>query len=192
MRILLTLVASSVLHLACAKKEELAVLPRAEKSAALEAKNSQEKPLRRLAYEHTVSVDTTQDKLQDLFALLQKKCSELSDDACEVLESRVSTGRNPHASLRLRVKPRGVVKVISLLNQSGTVVEQSTVAEDLAAPIASTDQNLALKSDYRAKLETLRKQAGNDIDALIKINRELAQVQSDIDVLTGTSANLLR
>ena len=192
MRILLALLTACVLLAACAKHEESAVLPMAEKSSAFEAKNPQERPPRRLAYEHSVSVDTAEDKLQDLFASIQKQCAELSEEVCEVLESRVSSGRNPHASLKLRLKPGGVPKVISLLEQGGTVVEQSTVAEDLAAPMADADRHLAQKSDYRAKLEALRKQAGNDIDALIKIQRELSQVQSEIEVLTGTGAILRR
>jgi hypothetical protein len=192
MRTLLTLLASTFLLLACAKKEDSTVLASAQRAAPLETKVLEERPVRRLAYEHSVSVDTTEEKLQELFATVQTKCREFSADACEILESRVSTGRSPSASLKLRLKPAGVQRIVALLNQGGTVVEQSTTAEDLAAPIADTQRRLALKTDYRSKLEELRKLSANDVEALIKVNRELSEVQSEIEALTGTNANLLR
>ena len=46
--------------------------------------------------------------------------------------------------------------------------------------------------DYRAKLETLREKAGNDVDALIKIQRELAQTQSELETIEGTHARLMQ
>jgi glycine cleavage system regulatory protein len=192
MRTLLTLLASTFLLLACAKKEESTAFAPAERAARLETKVLEERPIRRLAYEHFVSVDTTEQRLQELFATIQARCREFSADACEVLESRISTGRSPSASLKLRLKPAGVQRIVALLNQGGTVVEQSTTAEDLAAPIADTQRRLALKTDYRAKLEELRKLSAKDVEALIKVNRELSEVQSEIEALTGTNTNLLR
>ena len=46
--------------------------------------------------------------------------------------------------------------------------------------------------DYRSKLEALRDRAGNDIDSLIKVNKELAQVQSELEAVTGNHAHLMQ
>ena len=192
MRTILALMVTVLLLLACAKKEDSAAFGVAGAPASLEARVQEAKPARRLAYEHTVIVDTAEEKLQELFSTVQSKCREFTADACEILESRVSTGRTPHASLKLRLKPAGVQRILAVLNQGGTVVEQSTTAEDLAVPIADTQRRLSLKTDYRSKLEDLRKQASKDIDALIKVNRELSDVQSEIEALNGTNTNLLR
>ncbi len=192
MRTLITLLLATTFLLACARKEESATFTAAERPAPLETKIIEERPARRLAYEHAVEVDTSEERLHELFTTVQTKCREFSADACEVLESRVSTGRVPYASLKLRLKPSGVQRIFALLSRGGTVVEQSTTAEDLAAPIADTQRRLALKTDYRSKLEALHQRAGNDIEALIKVNRELSEVQSEIEVLTGSNANLLR
>ena len=45
---------------------------------------------------------------------------------------------------------------------------------------------------YRSKLEGLLGRASTDVDALIKVNRELAQVQSELESMTGTQSNLMR
>lgn len=65
-------------------------------------------------------------------------------------------------------------------------------AEDLAAPIGDSAKKLAMLNDYRSKLEALRGNASQNIDALIKVNQELAQVQSDIESLSGERAHLIQ
>ena len=68
----------------------------------------------------------------------------------------------------------------------------STSAEDLAGPIQDTAKQLAMLTDYRSKLEALRSRSNNDVDALIKLNRELADTQSQIEALTGEQAQLVQ
>jgi hypothetical protein len=192
MRTLLTFLVFSFLLSACAKKED-SIAPAMDLLAApKEVQSLEMRRVRRLAYEHFISVDTTEERLQELFATVQTKCREFSAEACEILASTLSTGRSPTASLKLRIQPAGVQRIVALLSQGGTIVDQSTTAEDLAAPIADTQRRLALKTDYRSKLEELRKQSANDIESLVKVHRELSEVQSEIEALTGANANLLR
>src|SRR5262245_45964119 len=79
-----------------------------------------------------------------------------------------------------------------MLSSQGKVTSLATTAEDLAGPIEDTAKQLAMLTDYRSKLEALRGRGSNDVDALIKLNRELADVQSQIEALSGSQARLVQ
>ncbi|WP_088966757.1 DUF4349 domain-containing protein [Vogesella sp. LIG4] len=89
-------------------------------------------------------------------------------------------------------RPPGIRSIVAALGKQATVTNQSTSAEDLAQPIADAGKKLAMLRDYRARLEALRERAGSDVDALIKVNRELAQVQSELESSAGEQAYLLQ
>ncbi|WP_020161540.1 MULTISPECIES: DUF4349 domain-containing protein [Methylobacter] len=145
-----------------------------------------------LAYEHSLSVDTEEQKVAEAFEAAQAACRGAADELCTILESRVSSGRAASASLKFRAKPNGIRKIVATLSKQAEVTNQSTTAEDLEAPIADAEKKLAMLKDYRSMLEALRGRAGNDIDALIKVNRELAQVQSELEASGGTHAHLVQ
>lgn len=166
----------------CSKKEEsLSVAP----DGASRGKTSQY-----LAYEHSISIETEENKVTAIFDASQAACRQASGDSCVVLESRINTGPAAYASLKIRATPAGIRKLIATLNKQGDVTDQSTTAEDLAVPIGDTAKKLAMLNDYRTKLEALRNRSNNDVDALIKLNKELAQVQSELEAATGTQAHL--
>ena len=171
----------------CAKKEGSgAPMPAPSGSKVAEAVN------RTLAYEHQITIDTDETNITAVFNASLAACQLAAADFCVVLESRTTGGRYPSAALKFRAKPAGIQKLIGALSQQGHVVSQSTTAEDLGGPIGDNEKKVALLSDYRTKLELLRGRASNEIDALIKVNKELAQVQSDLEALQGTHSNLKR
>src|SRR5262249_51799679 len=145
-----------------------------------------------LAYQHSITIDTEEQKVGAVFEAAQTACREASADLCVLLESHVSTVRSASASLKFRAKPSGIQKLIAALAMQGEVTPQSTTAEDLASPIEDTAKKLAMLTDYRVKLEALHGRASRDVDALIKLNRELAQVQSDLEAMSGTYAHLMQ
>ncbi len=145
-----------------------------------------------LAYEHSLSVDTEEQKVVTIVEAAQAACRQAADELCAVLESRVSSGRAASASLKFRAKPNGIRKIVAALSKQADVTNQSTTAEDLEAPIADAAKKLAMLKDYRSKLEALRGRASNDVDALIKVNRELAQVQSELEASEGRHARLVQ
>jgi flagellar biosynthesis chaperone FliJ len=147
---------------------------------------------RYLAYEHTVAIDTKDDSVVSLFDAAQAVCREAVAESCAILEAQVSRGETTYASLRFRAKPEGIRKLLALLSARGEVSSQSTTAEDLAGPIEDTAKKLAMLTDYRAKLEELLARSKNEVDALIKLNRELAETQSQIETLSGTQARLVQ
>lgn len=145
-----------------------------------------------LAYEHAISIEADEQNLPIILEAGQAACRDASGDACSILESRLSTGRTPFAFLKIRAQPNAIKKIVAALNKRGVITEQSTTAEDLAAPIADVAKKLAMLKDYRSNLENLRARASSDVDSLIKLSRELAQVQAELEAAQGSHAFLLQ
>jgi hypothetical protein len=147
---------------------------------------------RYLAYEHSVAIDTDDDKVATLFDAAQSACREAVAESCAILDARVTRSEASYATLRFRAKPAGIRKLLAMLSDQGKVTSLATTAEDLAGPIEDTAKQLAMLTDYRSRLEALRGRGSNDVDALIKLNRELADVQSQIEALSGSQARLVQ
>ena len=144
---------------------------------------------RRLAYEHSVDIDTAPDKVAALYADGLRACREAAA-ACTLLESRIDSEPDAAASLKFRAKPDVIPTLIAAMGHQAQLAHQSTRVEDLSGPIADTARELAMLEDYRSRLEALRSRAGNDVDALIKVNRELAEIQSKHETADGKRALL--
>ncbi len=171
----------------CAPQEASVGAAPAAATARAEGQSS-----RFMAYEHFVSVEAEEARISEIFEAVRAACYEVAEERCVLLESRLDSGTQATASLRLRASAAGVQRILELLARVGEVSRQSTVAEDLAAPIADAEKKLAMLKDYRAKLQGLLGRASQDVDALIKVNRELAQVQSEIEALAGEHAHLMQ
>jgi hypothetical protein len=174
----------------CSRKEESGVV--AAPAPAQPVAKAPGKASRYLAYQHTLHIDTEEHKIAAVFEAAQATCRDIASDLCTVLESRINTGREAYASLTFRATPGGIQKLIAALSQQSDITDQSTSAEDLAGPIEDSAKKLALLNDYQSKLEALRSNAKTDVDALIKVNKELAQVQSDIEAAAGKKAQLMQ
>ncbi len=185
-RVLLTMLILTTM-VGCSKSIESGVT-----TPALSMAKSSNNASRYLAYQHSIQLETDEQKIPEIFESALASCREASDDLCTVLESRINTGRSASASLKFRAKPTGIQKLIGILGKRAEITNQSTTAEDLAAPIEDTAKKLTMLNDYRAKLEVLRNRANNDVEALIKVTRELSQVQSELEAVTGKNAQLMQ
>ena len=145
---------------------------------------------RQLAYEHTVSFDAEPERLPAIHATDLAACREAGADACTLLESRIDSEPKAEAVLKLRAKPQVIPRLVAAMGNRAELAHQSTRAEDLSGPIADTGRRLAMLQNYRDRLEDMRNRAGSDIDALIKVNHELAEVQSRLEEADGMRAQL--
>ena len=143
-----------------------------------------------LAYVRAVDVETAADQVAHVFESTQAACAAATADPCVVLDARLSTGREPDAKLVLRAAPAGVRRILEGLRAAGGVISESASAEDLATPIADGERRIAMLRDYRDALVALRARGGNDIGALMKVNQELAEVQSQLESAAGDAARL--
>ncbi len=169
---------------ACSQPHGGGMMVPAEVVAPKEARTST------LALEHSLSLDVEEGQLSTVFEQGLAACKGAVAESCVVLESRIHSGRTSSGSLKFRAQAAGIKKIITALSKQAKVSSQSTTAEDLAAPIADGAKRLAMLKDYRAQLEVLRGRANNDVDSLIKLSHELAQVQSELEAAEGTQARL--
>lgn len=157
-------------------------------------------PARRtLAYSHSLAVDVTEEKVTPTFEAGQAACRAMTVELCTVLNAQLNgpeTGQPDRAhlaasaTLTMRALPPAIPKLIAAFATRGEVTRQSTRAEELSGPLEDQAKKLALLKDYRERLEALRGRAANDIDGLIKINHELAQVQGELEAAAGKQAEL--
>lgn len=187
----------AVALVACGQQDMRALAPAsgvADKTFQESSASAQSTPSARqfLAYEHWLTVDASETEVAGIYRQSLATCQSLPDAGCVVLDSRLSTGRQSNAAIKMRVRPEFVKKISESLRKLGEITHQSTTVEDLATPIGDAEKKLAMLTSYRTQLEGLRGKANNDIDAAIKITKELAQVQSDLEALTGEHAHLLK
>lgn len=178
------LFAMILLTSACSRNQGGALMEAADVTAP------KEKSVSTLALEHNLSLEVEAEQLTTVFERGLAACREAVSESCNVLESRINSGRIHSGILKFRAQPAGIKKIINALSKESKVATQSTTAEDLAAPIADGAKRLAMLKDYRTQLEALRGRANNDVDALIKLSHELAQVQSELEAAEGTQARL--
>lgn len=173
---------------ACAKKEELST----STLSASKNESATDNPSQYLAYEHSINLDVEEKKIASLYEAAQLTCREATIDQCVILASNLDTGRRFSAEIKFRAKPSGIKKLIAIFDSEDEIISQSVTAEDLARPIEDAAKKLAMLNDYRSKLEGLRGQASSNIDTLIKVHKELALVQSEIETMTGERAHLVQ
>lgn len=143
-----------------------------------------------LAYQHHINLQTEAEQVPAIFKRLIAVCSAAPEQQCQLLESKLNTSEYVSSSLKFRAPAATIQQLMAATAELGQVTEQATTAEDLQAPIADTEKQSQLLLDYRQRLEGLRERAKNDLDALIKVNKELAQVQAEIEAISGKAAHL--
>lgn len=185
-RIFLLLLAA--LLAACSSKREL---PAGNAPKLAEARVDHKRATG-VAYEHEVELEVPASHTRQVFDAVQQACAALPEHGCTLLGASIRSGTTPGADVRMRVTPDGVNKVLRALDGHGKVVEQSTKGEDLAEPIHDGERKMAMLTAYRDKLQTLAGQRALDPEALIKLNRALAEVQSEIDNAATSKAQLRR
>jgi hypothetical protein len=143
-----------------------------------------------MAYEHFMTLDTEAERVKEIHQQAESLCEQVFAEQCVVLASQLDDGREPSATLQLRATPAGIKQLMNALSSAGRVVGQSLKGEDLASPISDSAKQLQLLSDYRGRLEVLGSKTGADLDSMMKLNLELAEVQSRIEGLAGARAHL--
>ncbi|WP_195763458.1 DUF4349 domain-containing protein [Duganella guangzhouensis] len=144
-----------------------------------------------LAYEHAATIQTDEGKVKPLFDRLVAACEADRDNQCALMKSSVEGGRYEAAQLRMRAKSAGINKLLALAAAGGELARQETSVEDLARPVADNAKRLEMLHAYQQKLDKLARKPGLDADALIKLAKEQASVQSELEQANGEAAHLL-
>jgi hypothetical protein len=145
-----------------------------------------------VAYQHEIELEVPSGRVQQVAQAVQQACAALPERGCTLLEASVRSGAAAGATVRMRVTPDGVNKVLGALDGRGKIVARSSKGEDLAEPIQDVERKMAMLVGYRDQLQTLARQRALDAEALIKLHRELAEVQSEVDNAATSQAQLRR
>lgn len=173
--------------LGCSGKREAA-----QNAPALAETSVEHKRAAWVAYEHDIELEVPAERMRQVSDAVRQACAALPARGCTLLEASIRSGAMAGATVRMRVVPEGVDKVLRALDERGKVVSQSSRGEDLAEPVQDGERNLAMLTGYRDQLQMLARQRALEAEALIKLHRELAEVQSQIDKAATSQAQLRR
>ncbi len=143
-----------------------------------------------LAYQHQLTLEAEASAIPALIAQLQARCQASAEAGCVMLESQQNLTRSASADLKFRAPPAVTQELIDTAGKLATLLERRSTAEELHGPLQDTQKQSDLLLDYRQRLEGLRERAKNDVDALIKVHKELAQVQQDLEQVQGRYQHL--
>ncbi|EJN08661.1 hypothetical protein PMI42_07135 [Bradyrhizobium sp. YR681] len=128
-------------------------------------------------------------------ALQQKHLAECKKLGCEVLNTSVDRANEGRITGRatIRIKPGSFDAFATILAAPpAEITARSRSAEDLNAPIRDVERRLEMKTVLRDRLTAmLRDQTAKTAADLITIEKELAQIQSDIEAATAQRDGLL-
>ncbi len=145
-----------------------------------------------LAYEHNVDVMAGEAQVRPLYEKVIAACKADTESGCLLLDSSLDSGRYVHARISMRAKPVGIRKMMALVGSEGEITRQGTKVEDLGRPVLDSKKRLEMLKQYQAQLQDLEKRSGTNVDALIKVTKELATVQAELEQATAADALLMQ
>jgi hypothetical protein len=161
-------------------------------STDIRAELAQRKTNPYLSYEHNLSIQLGKDALAIKYKTLTDHCAADRDNNCTILESELSSGSYNYGKIKVRITPAGVGQFLTLAGNDGKITSESTSVEDLSTQIFDTEKRIKLLQTYQADLLELQKQAKGNIDSLIKVSQEIANVQSQLEDLSGNNRALIQ
>lgn len=145
-----------------------------------------------LAYEHAFSVLLASQDMRPRFEAVRTACIQAERGTCTLLTAELSSGEYTRAKIVARVQPEFVARLVEIASVGGEIQEQTTKAEDLAAPVADTERNLAWLTRHRDRLIAFQDRKDINVEQLIQLSEQIARTQSQIETLTAERGNLQR
>ena len=154
-------------------------------------KKTQRDSVQYLAYEHELKVYTESSKVSVIHDQVVSLCTSAEKGQCILLDANLNSEYDISAEIRFRLQRELIKKIVEIISTAGTITVQNTHIEDLASSILDNQKRLQFLQSYQDKLVELQKQPNKDIDSLVKIAKEIASVQSDIEQATADTKHLL-
>jgi hypothetical protein len=146
---------------------------------------------RRLAITHRLTIRVPSVEAE---AIQQKHMAECAKLGCTILSTSIDRSNEGRINARasVRIKPDSYEAFAAVLAAPpAQITMRSQSAEDLAMPIVDAERRLAAKTALRERLTAmLHDQTVKTAGDLITIEKELAQVQTDIEAVTAQRDNL--
>ncbi|MBI1233808.1 MAG: DUF4349 domain-containing protein [Alphaproteobacteria bacterium] len=145
-----------------------------------------------LAYRYAYGLRAPAEAVRPLVQQHQQACEAAGPSLCQIVNSNVTEAGSDRVSARLviRAEPGWLTTFREGLeadaeNAGGEVTSSSQSAEDLTRPILDTQARLDAQIQLRERLTGLLDRQGANIEELIRVERELARVNGDIESATA-------
>lgn len=179
-----------LLMMGCSKK----VAVEADGSGAPRAEITGEtaKPGALLAYEHHIWFRVAPDSMTRRISAVQAACNEERFGACSVLGIDASTGDDASATIKVRLVPTGVEKLVALAAEGDTASKRQTQADDLADAVADVASQQDLLSRQRETLLGYVQRKDIAVADMIAVSQQLANIESMLHGLAQQSTDQRR
>lgn len=150
-----------------------------------------------LAYTYQTSLELPAEVLGDTHSAHVEACQNAGANTCQVIRAQVNNadGPRPSAYLQLRAAPDWIVSFRAGLDGEaealgGQVLSDQTSVEDLTTRIVDTAARVEAQTTLRDRLQQLLETRDGDLSDLLAVERELANVQADLDAQASVLAAL--
>lgn len=134
-----------------------------------------------LAYEHYVTLEIDKAAVSKRLADTREACTSGRFGACDLLGIEQGDSSYNAGSLRVRIVPDGVEKLVSLAGEGGKLVSRTTHAEDLAQAVSDNQQvSERLQRQFKT-LEQFQDRKDLSVSDMLALAREIAEVQVQLD-----------
>lgn len=148
---------------------------------------------RLIAYRHFLILELSRDAVAPALQASQGRCAQLGTTACQIVSASLvapTNGAPPHASLQLRIAPDQYDAFRQAAQQGADLIGDRTEAEDKTDTVIDVEAQLRNKSALRDRLRQLVQSQGAKVADLVEIERQLANVQAELDSLAGQRKSL--
>lgn len=142
-----------------------------------------------LAIEYKLVFETDSASVESAFHGMAEACAAVASNGCSVVSSRLSDRFRASSEVTLRAVPESVDGLVAAARSFGRLVEQSTNTSDLTEAVRDIGSRIAMLKDQRRRLLELQASALGDVESLIKIAEQLANVQTELEKAEADSAN---
>ena len=138
-------------------------------------------PQRFIATRHRLEIIASEQNLPKAWESVITFCGTIR---CEVLSSSISTKTSasmPSGTISLRTVPEDLQKLLAHVESQGKVVQRTTENEDKTAAVVDTEARLKNLTSFRDSLRTMQAKPSVTVKDLLEIQKQLADVQSQLD-----------
>jgi DNA repair ATPase RecN len=136
-----------------------------------------------VAVTHRIVVEASESELAGAWDSILKSCQSMR---CEVLTSSINSktaSSPPNGELSVRMDPGDFDKFLRVLHSAVAIVEHATEGVDKTSDVVDAEAKLKNLTEFRDQLRFMLSKSQAGVKDLIEIERELANVQAQIDSL---------
>lgn len=153
-----------------------------------------------IAYRYDLSFLVSDGMVTPHFERARTYCLKTSECSLISAQQMAHEGEAGDARITLRLPHRDVAAFLALAasplpgetGQKIHAIRQSVDAEDLAPALRDVARRIVQLTAYRDRLEVLEKQSAARAEDLIRVAKELSEVQSELESIQGQESQLRR